>query len=601
MILQSLNQLYQRLASDARYGLPTPGFSVQKITFCVVLGADGSLPELEDVRRTITKTMKAGKTRTKLIARQLLVPGNGKSSGPGFNPCTLWDNAAYLLGYIQDSGKLERAAESFQESRKLHLSLEPKINDASFAAVCRFLETWTPERALEWRTKLDDFAATGFGVFRLRDQRQFVHETPAFRNWWLSQQVSAAADKIIGSCLVTGEISPIARLAEPAIKGVNGAAPGGAKLSSFKQKAFESYGKEQAYNAPVSEVATFQYCNALNALLDGPQSHRHRIQIGDATTVFWTERETITESLFAEFLSGNIEANEKAAGTEEDQVAHQRLDTFLKILRQGGGAQISDLGDDPNTRFYVLGLSGNVTRLSVRFWHVGSIAEMVERLKAHYDALRIVRPRDTDSEFPPLWMLLRQTAREAKDIPPLLSGVLMQSILTGTPYPQALYSAVLNRIRADHTVNYFRAAMIKAVLTRQSNSNYQIPMSLDSNRTDKGYLLGRLFAALEKTQEDALGIATVRERFYSSASATPGVVFPRILRTYQHHLAKLEGGHKVNRERLVQSIHAPLSSYPAHLNLDEQGLFAVGYYHQRQDFFTKKPPTNEDPSSSPNN
>ena len=223
---------------------------------------------------------------------------------------------------------------------------------------------------------------------------------------------------------------------------------------------------------------------------------------------------------------------------------------------------------------------------------------MVDRLKAHYDALRIVRSRETDPEFPPFWMLLRQTAREAKDIPPLLSGALMQSVLAGTPYPQAFYNAVLNRIRADHTVNYLRAAsIIKAILTRQPNSNHQIPMSLDPNRTDKAYLFGRLFAALEKTQEDALpGInATIRDRFYSSASATPGAVFPRLLRTYQHHLAKLEGGHKVNRERLVQSIHDPLNSYPAHLNLEEQGLFAIGYYHQRQDFFKKKTPTNENP------
>src|SRR5690606_313794 len=147
-----------------------------------------------------------------------------------------------------------------------------------------------------------------------------------------------------------------------------------------------------------------------------------------------------------------------------------------------------------------------------------------------------------------------------------------------------------NRIRADQTINYLRAALIKAVLTRLPNANHQLTMSLDPDRTDPAYLLGRLFAALEKTQEDALpGInATIRERFYSSASATPGAVFPRILRTYQHHLAKLDGGHKTNRERLVQAIHAPLTGYPAHLGLEGQGLFAIGYYHQRQDFFTKK-------------
>jgi CRISPR-associated protein Csd1 len=598
MILQSLNHLYQRLASDERYGVPTPGYSVQKVTFCIVLAPDGAPHDIEDARQTLTETTTAEKTRTKQVARQMLVPGEGKSPGSGFNPCTLWDNAAYLLGFAKDADKQARAIQCFESSRQHHVALERMVGDEPFAVVCRFFENWTPDRVAEWQERLVDFATTGFGVFRLIDQRQFVHQSPAFRNWWMSQQQSSVADDVIAPCLVTGEALPIARLAEPAIKGVNGAAPGGAKLASFNLNAFESYGKEQTYNAPVSKVATFQYCNALNALLNGPQSHRHRIQIGDATTVFWTERETVTESLFAEFLGGNIEAEEKAGVTGEDQVVHQRIETFLKILRRGGGAQVGDLGDDPQTRFYILGLSGNVTRLSVRFWHVGSIAQMVDRLKTHYDALRISRSRETDPEFPPIRTLLRQTAREPKDIPPLLSGVLMQSILAGRPYPQAFYNAVLNRIRADHLVNYLRAAIIKAVLTRQPNSNYQIPMSLNPNRTDRAYLIGRLFAALEKTQEDALpGInATIRDRFYSSASATPGAVFPRLLRTYQHHLAKLEGGQKVNRERLVQSIHDPLSSYPTHLNLEEQGLFAIGYYHQRQDFFKKKPPTSDNPT-----
>jgi CRISPR-associated protein Csd1 len=598
MILQSLNHLYQRLASDERYGVPTPGYGVQKITFCVVVRPDGALHDIEDVRLTLIRPSKGGKARTAQIARHMLVPGEGRRSGKGFSARTLADNTAYLLGYSADASKQGRAAQCLYDSRKHHLQLEAKINDASFSAVCKFLKNWTPEDAVEWKAKLDDFAATGFGVFRVLDQRQFVHETASFRKWWLSEQNSQATDEVIAPCLVTGKSLPIARLAEPAIKGVNGAAPKGAMLASFNQKAFESYGKEQTYNAPVSKVATFQYCNALNALLSGPQSHRHRIQIGDATTVFWTERETVTESLFAEFLGGNMEVEEKTPVTDEDQVIHQRVDTFLKILRQGGGAQVSELGDDPWARFYILGLSGNVTRLSVRFWHIGSIAQMVDRLKAHYDALRIVRSRDTDPEFPPIWLLLRQTAREPKNIPPLLSGVLMQSILAGTPYPQALYSAVLNRIRADHTVNYIRAAIIKAVLTRQPNSNYQIPMSLNPNRTDRAYLFGRLFAALEKTQEDALGIATIRDRFYSSASATPGAVFPRLLRTYQHHLAKLKGGQKVNRERLVQSIHGPMNSYPTHLDLEEQGLFAIGYYHQRQDLFTKKTFDDDSASSS---
>ncbi|MFH1496616.1 MAG: type I-C CRISPR-associated protein Cas8c/Csd1 [Verrucomicrobiota bacterium] len=602
MILQALTQLYARLATDPdnAYGLPIPGTSTQRVTFCIVLKPDGTLHAIEDARETHHETTKSGKTKTTQTARQLLLPGESKPPGQGINPCTLWDNTAYLLGYKKpdkDPEKTEkeaaRAAATFAASRDHHLALESTINAPAYSAVCRFLQNWTPARAAEHTEQLDDFAATGFGVFRILGENRYVHQDPAFDKCWKSTQAATAASDVVASCLVTGESSPIARLHDPAIKGVNGAAPGGAKLASFNLDAFESYGKSQSYNAPVSEEAAFRYCNALNALLSGPQSRRHRLQIGDATTLFWTERETITESLFADILGGDVSSEETtpdAPATEEDEAKRRRIETFLQILRQGGGADVADLGDDPGTRFYVLGLSGNVTRLSVRFWHVGTLAEMVDRLRAHYAALRMIRPYEKDPEFPPLWMLLRQTARETKDIPPLLAGAVMHAILNGTPYPQILYNAALNRIRADHTINYLRAALIKAVLTRLPNANYQLTMSLDTDRTDTAYLLGRLFAALEKTQEDALpGInATIRERFYSSASATPGAVFPRILRTYQHHLAKLDGGHKTNRERLVQAIHAPLTGYPAHLGLEGQGLFAIGYYHQRQDFFTKK-------------
>jgi len=221
------------------------------------------------------------------------------------------------------------------------------------------------------------------------------------------------------------------------------------------------------------------------------------------------------------------------------------------------------------------------------------LGQMVDKLKVHYDALSLKRSSDKDPEFPAVWQILRQTGRESKDIPPLLSGPLMRSILTGSRYPQGLFSAVLNRIRADHEITFLRAAIFKAFLIR--NHQLDIPMSLDTTRTEPAYLLGRLFAALEFTQQDALGRdinSTIRDRFYSAASATPGTVFPRLLRTYQHHLTKATSengqGYKVNRERLVQQIMAGLNDMPGHLQLEGQGLFAIGYYHQRQDFFTKK-------------
>jgi CRISPR-associated protein Csd1 len=590
MILQALNDLYERLADDASYELPRPGYSTQKVSFCVVIKPDGTLVDIQDARITRTETNKAGKEKTTQFSRPVLVPGQSKPPGQGLNPCLLWDNSGYMLGYKKDDEKPTRTAEACDEFRKKHVALEKELSVPEFSAVCRFLESWTPANALDYKTKLDDFAATGFGVFQIQGATNYVHQMPAIKEWWAKQQDTETHD-LIAQCLVTGDVLPIAQTHQPAIKGVNGAQSSGALLISFNMTAVDSYGrdKEQGYNAPVSQTAVFNYANALNTMLGGPQSHRHRVIIGDATTVFWTEKPTEAESLFADVLQGN--APEEEGEASQDQALATRLKMFMEILRQGGGAELSKLGDDPQTKFFILGLSPNASRLSVRFWHAATLGQMVNKLKAHYDALRLKRSSDKDPEFPAVWQILRQTGRESKDIPPLLSGPLMRSILTGSRYPQGLFNAVLNRIRADHEITFLRAAIFKAFLIR--NHQLDIPMSLDTTRTEPAYLLGRLFAVLEKTQEDALpGInATIRDRFYSAASATPGTVFPRLLRTYQHWLSKLEGGYRVNRERAVQQIMAGLNDMPGHLALEGQGLFAVGYYHQRQDFFTKKDKT----------
>ncbi len=593
MILESLNQLYERLAKDPSYGLPTPGYSVQDITFEVVLLADGSLHAIQDAR--LDKR-----------PRSLKVPGEGKPPGKVTSASApkkaglFWNDVSFMLG-IELTDTPAANDLKFSAFRENHLKVRDEIDTEEFEAICCFLCAWNPSSEMHRAADLKGYAKTGYGVFRVlsRKEPRLVHEIEKVVTWLNRDSEPKTIGASNQQCLVTGNFfssDNIARIHQPKIKGVG---QNRTLLVSFNDSAYESYGKDQSFNSPVSEQATFQYCNALNALLSGPQSRRHRVTIGDATTVFWTERETVAESLFAKFLGGDTEEKKS---TSDDPVMHSRLEAFLNTLRKGGGTLPDELGD-PDTKFYILGLSGNVTRLSVRFWHVGTIAQMIARLRSHFDTLRIVHQYETDSDFPPTFRLLDQTApyRNGKvdrdSIPPLLGGQLMQSILQGTPYPLALYNCVLNRLRVLETdqhgksrerVSHLKASILKAVLTR--NYHHTIPMSLDTTRTEPAYLLGRLFAALEKTQEEAIpGInATIRDRFYGSASATPGAVFPRLLRTYQHNLSKLEGGQKVNRDRLVQAIHGALASFPTHLGLEDQGLFAIGYYHQRQDFFTKK-------------
>jgi len=588
MILPALDALYTRLAADSTYGLPQPGYSTQKISFCLVLQPDGTLFDIHDARNTTGK---------RPVGSPMLVPGNAKSSGSGLNPCFLWDNSQYMLGYKADDKNPARTEETFAAFRKKHLLLEAQINDPAYTAVCLFLKSWTPEQTVAHQAKLDDFAATGFGVFQLQGEPGYVHERPAVRGWWEKHNLDDIDEKpVVAQCLVTGEIGPVARIHKPGIK-VNADTPGGALIVSFNDKAYESYGKEQSYNAPVSAAVAFRYTNALNALLAGPQSSRHRVQIGDATCVFWTERQTITESLFSALLG--FTAPDELAETSQDEGLRSRLKIFLEVLRQGGGRKIDQLGDDAQTRFYFLGLSPNAARLSVRFWHVDSLGSLVDNLKSHYDALRLDRPPGHTPEFPTARQLLGATAivrhkgdRDETDfdtIPPLLSGPLLRAILTGGDYPRGLYQAVLQRIRADQTISYFRAAVLKAFLNR--NHNHALPMSLEPARTDPAYLLGRLFAVLEKAQTDALpGLnATIKDRFYGAASANPAPVFPRILRTAQHHLAKLEPSFRIPHEKRLQEIVGQLNGFPRQLSLEGQGLFAIGYYHQKQNFYVKKP------------
>ena len=583
MILQALDQLYGRLAADRAYAIAAEGYSTQKIAFAVVLHPDGRLHEVQDVRDDRGR---------KPVPRQLSVPGQSKPSGSGINPCLLWDNSAYLLGHTGERGAKEseadfekrcgRTAESFAAFRARHLQIEREIDDPAFSAVCRFLEQWQPAQCADHPLlgELD----SGFGVFKLIGESRFVHQTPAVRAWWHAQQGGDYAAGRGSRCLVTGAFSVPARTHEPKIKGIGGAQSSGALLVSFNCDAFTSYGKDQSLNAPVSERAAFHYCTALNAVLSGPRSQRHRLSVGDTTVVFWTDQPTVAEEWLAGLLTGGIDE-------AQDDARLQQTRVLLQALRQGGG-ELRALGDDPQTPIHLLGLAPNAARLSVRFWHTGTLGGLFDRLKAHHDALGIVRQfgagsKRPDPEFPPIWMLLRETARESKDIPPLLGGALMRAILDGTPYPDALAHAVIRRIRADRVINYCRAAILKAWLIRKPNRQGGIPVSLDTDRTDPAYRLGRLFAVLEGAQYRALGDvgASIRDRFYSSASATPAMVFPRLLRTYQHHLGKMEIGAKVSFEKRAQEIIDGLDAMPAHLNLESQALFAIGYYHQRKALF----------------
>jgi len=593
MALEALYQLHERLQREPAYGIAPPGRSYQRITFVVVIETDGCLVSIEDARLPSERRPEP---------RRVLVLGATKPSGSGLNPCFLWDAPGYLLGWDARSERAARARQTFDELRQRHLEVEAYVGVPDYSAVCRFLERWRPERAGEFRV-LEELA-TGFGVFQIRGEPAYVHDDPTIQAWW-DRRTGGDPDRMktwweasestvdqlqTGQCLITGRSAAIARTHDK-IKGVAGSQSSGATIAGFNDSAYWSYGLEQSSNAPVSVEAARRYTSAVNALLGGPMRRKHRLDVGGTTVVFWTGRPSAVEDVFAIF------AREGSASLEsvQDETLRAKLEAFLKALRKGN-EEFADLAEDPEaTPFFMLGLAAPTpARIAVRFFHRGTVAELLANLRRHHANIGIERrfadrSKRPEPELPPVWYLLNETRSPGGNVPPLLPPALLESIVTGTRYPDALYMAVMRRIAADRTVNYPRACVVKGHLVR--NRGEEVSVSLDTSRPDPAYRFGRLFAALEKTQQDALGGnvgATIRDRFYSSASATPAAVFPRLLRTYQHHLSKLEGGRKVNREKLVQEILDPLRDLPAHLGLEDQGLFALGYYHQMNDFYRSR-------------
>ncbi|HEX8341780.1 MAG TPA: type I-C CRISPR-associated protein Cas8c/Csd1, partial [Tepidisphaeraceae bacterium] len=536
MILQRLAEYYDRLALDVADPMTPFGFSREKISFELLIDLDGTNAELADIR------VQEGRNS---FPRVMTVPDRGGRSGSSLKPNFLWDNTGYVFGR-DGKGKVARSTQTFEAFRDFHVRMAEVIDDEGIVAVSRFLQAWSPDRAEQfalWPEAIDKNV-----VFRLRGRPQFVHQSPHVIKHW---QAPVAKDEQTreGQSLISGDIGPIARL-HPMISGVAKAQTMGAAIASFNDSAYESYGLDQTYNAPVTVADAFKYTTALNRLLE---NRTRRMMLGDATVVFWTERPLPIEG-FVSDLYGDAPPP-KADAPAEDKRRADEVRRFLTEVREGyAHGEILRDADDA-TRFYFLGLSPNASRLSVRFWSDSSVGEMKHRLAAHLADIELIGARDDD--LPPMIRRIVQcTGRadfkngtfkgyDADSISPLLAGAVTRAVLTGGPYPQTLLGALLNRLRADGYMAHVRFAAIKACLnrnSRQARFPLEVPVALDQNRIDTAYVTGRLFAVLENIQLDSVESdlnTTIKDRYFSSASATPGFVFPRLIRLSQHHMAKL--------------------------------------------------------------
>ncbi len=587
MILQALNGYYERVAT-ADQSIPQFGYGIAPVSFALVLNPSGDVVDVADVRRVV---------RNKSRPTDFLVPKDFDDRTAGdAAPRAFWDKPEYVLGV---SEKPERASRRFNNFKFRHIAMFAGYSDPGLDAIRAFLTIWTADKFSTIRYA-DQITSETNIAFRLDGVLGFIHDTHAARAAW--QKSISRIDGTDAQCLVSGaDVSP-ARI-HPLIKNISAPGKPTPKFISFDKDsdAYASYGKVEGANAPVSEATAFAYSTALNELLSRTSGrdhkdrpiYRNRVQIGDATTVFWGEAADAELAESSEDLMAAL-FNPPDEAADDDASATAKLRDVVKQMADGRPIEQAAPNLAADTRFYVLGLSPNAARISVRFWHQTTLGELGAAFVQHWQDLRIDPPPWRTA--PSIWRLLIETApqRKSDNVQSNLAGEVMRAILDRTRYPATLLTSVVMRMRADggrvergseqSSIGH-RAALIKACLIRQKET---VPVSLDRSNNNAGYQLGRLFAALETTQRAALpGLnATIRDRYFGAASAAPASVFPVLIRNSNHHLSNLrkgdKGGLAVWLEREIgEIIDGMTAQFPASLRMQEQGQFAIGYYHQR--------------------
>ena len=575
MILQALVKEYENLAQKGL--VSKPGWSQAKVSYAIDLKDDGSIKVIYSL-----KTGEQRGKRTVWMPSLLYVPEMvTRSSGVAAN--FLCDNAKYFLG-IDENGTNDRVLDCFQAAKEKHIALLKDIDDVMAKAICSFFESWNPQTAREntfVQEKWDELNDGGNIIFCMG--MEYAQNDEKIKAVW-ENSILQKEEGRTGTCLVTGQKTKIARI-HRGIKGVPGAQSSGAALVSFNAPAFESYGKEQSYNAPVGKYAEFAYTTALNYLLS---KREDTFSLGDSMIVFWAENgKKEYQDLFC--LSMNPQPDNQ-----------KQLQNVFGNLKAKRPVDLDDITIDLTKQFYILCLAPNAARLSVRFFYQNTFGNILKNIEAHYKRMEIVRPSwEKEKKYLGIYSMLMETVNmKSKDKTPVsnMAALVLQAVLSGNRYPASLYTDTLIRIRSEQgRITYGRAAIIKAFLIK----NYQWKegeayMRLDGASSDISDILGRLFSVLESIQKDANpGInTTIRDRYFNSACATPASVFPVLLKLKNSHVKKLEreigGGSKIYYEKLLTELMGKINAFPQRLNLEEQGKFILGYYHQTQKKYEKK-------------
>lgn len=578
MILQALAKHYENLAAEGK--VSKEGWCEAKVSYAIELMPDGKVKGFISLKTEEERGKKKVWVSTTRMVPQMVTRSSGVSSN------FLCDNSKYMLGFDKD-GSSKRVLECFQAAKEKHLELLEQAEGEMAASIKAFFETWNPEKEEEKLKESEIWEALTDGgnlIFYMNGCE--AQEDEEIKELWNEKQNSCDGEEggNTGICLVTGKKAEISRI-HRTIKGVPGAQSSGAALVSFNAPAFESYGKEQSYNAPVGKYAEFAYTTALNYLLS---QRNYTFQLGDTMVVYWAENgQQKYQDVFSFALVPTVDNRET-------------IREIFDCIKKDQPIKVEDIEMDSEQRFYILGLAPNAARLSVRFFYQDSFGKILEHISEHYERMKIVQPSWETREYMSIRDMLMETVNQnSRDKSPIpnMAAMVMQAVLSGGRYPASLYTDTLIRIRADQgerKLSWGRTAILKAYLIRNTNwkegVNY---MGLNKENSEQPYLLGRLFAVLEFIQKDTNpGIkATIRDRYFNSACATPASVFPILIKLMNSHIKKLERdnlGAKISYENQLTEIMGKLDEFPRRLTLEEQGKFDLGYYHQVQDKYTKR-------------
>lgn len=573
MILQALAGYYETLMKNNK--VPRWGWCQAKTAFALNLNADGSLKAVI----TLKEKKEIGKKKVWMPSERMVPQMVTRSSGVSAN--FLCDNSKYLLG-VDGAGSGKRVCECFEAAREKHLKILEYSNGIMASAVKSFFIKWIPDKARE-HDKLQeiwDEITDGNNLIFTMDNYEAQNDEEICAAWQKYMEQEEECEK--GICLVTGREDEIARI-HGTIKGVQGAQSSGAALVSFNAPAFESYNKEQSYNAPVGKYAAFAYTTALNYLLS---ERDYVFQFGDTTVVYWAED---GEEVYQDVFGWSIELPK-----DNKEI----IKNIFQNLKEQRGIQLDGIELDVNQKFYILGLAPNAARLSVRFFYENSFGNILNNIQNHYFRMNMVKPSWEEREYLGVRGMLYETVNQkSKDKKPVpnLPGAVLKAILANTKYPENLYSNILIRIRAEQgRITWGRAAMIKAYLIQNCHlQKGEEFVGLNEETNDVPYVLGRMFAVLESIQEEANpGInATIKDRYFNSSCANPASVFPILMRLKNSHIRKIERekkGKKIYFEKLLTELAGKVTEFPKRFTLEEQGRFILGYYHQEQKRYEKK-------------